>query len=166
MVIQDAMHAENDYSVAQVLRNNLAQNLLTWRHCEKIVRFSWQSLPCYKCGGKLTYTKAFTPNAIKSKPAKTSNPFVGRCFNLPPNAKPKIELAKVTKAIRSAGLSIQLPNNDKVIPAENASILVAIPTKIKHLKSIQSCCSFSLSNASIIIFTPKYVNIKNTIKPA
>ena len=68
--------------------------------------------------------------------------------------------------INKAGLKIWLPNNDNVIPAEKASILVAIPTSKRHFKSMQTGFPFYSSNASFITFAPKYVKIKNTIKPA
>ncbi len=85
---------------------------------------------------------------------------------MPPIVKPKIEFIKVTKAINKAGFRMWLPNSDNVIPAENASMLVAIPTNNKHLKSMHNLCSLFGSKASSIILHPKYMNIKHTVNPA
>ena len=99
--------------------------------------------------------RAFTPSIIRSIPAAISSPFVGRCFSFPPKKKPREEFTNVTKAIRRAGFKIRFPKSESEIPAENASILVAIPTRSRHLMSIQSCLDFSFSNASRMNLTPR-----------
>ena len=62
-----------------------------------------------------------------------------------------------------AGFNILFPYNASEIPAEKASILVAIPINNKHRIPIQVGLSFLLSNASFINFKPKNTNIVNKI---
>ena len=87
-------------------------------------------------------------------------------MSFPPRPKPRREFINVTTPIKMAGLSILFPKSDNEIPAEKASILVAIPTSKRHLRSMQSCFSFSFSKAYFINLTPRYVNIAKTINPA
>ena len=76
-----------------------------------------------------------------------------------------MELTNVTKAIKSAGLKILFPKRESDIPAEKASILVAIPTNIRHFISRHNCFFLSDSKASLINLIPRYTKIKNTINP-
>lgn len=51
----------------------------------------------------------------------------------------------------------------KPAPETSASMLVAIPRLIRHLKSIQQISFFSPSKAPKINFMPKIMNMPNTI---
>lgn len=64
---------------------------------------------------------------IRISPAVISSHFEGRCFSFPPNLNPRHEFRNVIDAIRHAGLKILFPYKDREIPAEKASMLVAIP---------------------------------------
>ena len=72
------------------------------------------------------------PSIIRIKPANIPRIFVEKFLSVPPKLKPKIELIKVIRVIIKAGFKTVLPYKDKDIPAENASILVAMPIKNKH----------------------------------
>ena len=67
------------------------------------------------------------PNIKSKAPAATSKYFVCICFSFPPTKNPMLELIKVIPAISNAGFVIKLPYKEREIPAENASIEVAIP---------------------------------------
>ena len=99
-------------------------------------------------------------------PEDISSALVGKFLSLPPSENPKIELKKVTAVIKRAGLRMWFSNSESVIPAEKASMLVAIPTKSRHFRSMQSCFSFFVSKASIMNLAPRYVKMRNTISPA
>jgi hypothetical protein len=90
-------------------------------------------------------------------PAKISMLRVGMFFNFPPKAKPKPEFIMVMPVINKAGFKILFPDNSKEIPAENASILVAIPINSRQVIPIQLGLFFS-SKASFINLKPKNTN--------
>ena len=82
------------------------------------------------------------------RPANISIYLHEKPFNFPPNAKPKQELINVTKAINIAACSIGLSDKARVMPAEKASMLVAIPIKNKHNSPRQVGFSFLFWHAS------------------
>ena len=100
---------------------------------------------------------------IRITPAAISSHFDGRFFNLPPSQNPRFEFKKVINAIRHAGLRILLPYNDNEIPAENASMLVAIPINSRHDKLIQTVLIFSFSKLSFINRIPSQTKITKII---
>ena len=109
------------------------------------------------------YNIALNPKNMSIIPANISRYLDGNFCNLPPRVKPKIELINVINVIKIAGLSILFPYKERDIPAENASILVAIPIINKQRIPIHRILSFCFWQASIINFAPRYANIKNTI---
>ena len=103
------------------------------------------------------------PSPISIIPAKISKFLVGKFFNFPPSLKPKSELMKVITVINIAGFRILFPDSKREIPAEKASMLVAIPIKSRHIIPIQHGSFLFLSKASFINFSPKNTKIVNTI---
>ena len=106
------------------------------------------------------------PKQINNIPAKISKYLVWRCLIFPPVQNPIFELINVIKAIKRAGLRILFPYRESEIPAEKASIDVAIPIRNKHFISIHNSFFLSGELASIINLKPRYEKIKNTIKSA
>ena len=86
---------------------------------------------------------------------KISKNFVEIFLRLPPSMNPKFEFKNVISVIKIAGFIILFPYNDNVIPAEKASILVAIPIKSKQIIPMQLGLFLFLSKASFINFRPK-----------
>lgn len=103
------------------------------------------------------------PNPIKITPAVISKTFDGKFFNIPPSLNPKSELKKVISKINIAGFIILFPYKASEIPAEKASILVAIPIKKRHAKLIQQILFVLVSKASLINLKPKTKKMVNTI---
>ena len=110
-----------------------------------------------------SYINDLIARAISKIPPKISMPFELNFFKQKPLENPKNEFINVTIPI-----VIALNNNgvfvkDNVIPAENASILVAIPINNKQTKPKHNFFSCFFSKASIINLKPKYVKIRKTI---
>lgn len=66
--------------------------------------------------------------------------------------------------IKNAGNSNPVWLNFMLAPATRASILVAIPIEIRHLRPMQHIFSSFCSNASNINFNPKIKNIAKEIQ--
>ena len=64
-------------------------------------------------------------------------PIEGSCLNFPPMMNPSAEFINVIVVINNAGNKILFPYKDNEIPAEKASMLVAIPINNKHPIPIQ-----------------------------
>lgn len=95
------------------------------------------------------------PNPMRIIPAMISKNFVENLRIFSPIKNPKFELINVIKAINNAGFMMRFPYNDSDIPAENASMLVAMPISNRHVKSIQrGFCLLGL-HASVINFSPR-----------
>ena len=77
---------------------------------------------------------------------------------------PKFEFKNVISVIKIAGFIILFPYNDNVIPAEKASILVAIPINRRQVSPMQRGLFELLSKASLINFIPKNRKMVKTIK--
>ena len=99
-------------------------------------------------------------------PPKTLSFCTEKFLSFLPAKNPILEFINVITAIKRAGLRILVPHRESVIPAEKASIEVAIPIKIKHFKSMQADSGSIFLFDSIINLNPKYEKIKNTIKSA
>ena len=106
------------------------------------------------------------PNPISITPAEISRFFVGKFLSLPPKLKPNKEFIKVINVINKAGLRMRFPYKESEIPAEKASILVAIPISNRHIKPMQEGLLSLESKASLINLIPKKTNIVKTIKLA
>ena len=103
---------------------------------------------------------------IKIIPAEISMPFVGKHLHFSPRVYPNIEFINVMTVIKIAGFNILFPYKDRLIPAENASMLVAIPISNRQVIPIQFGVCFFVSKASLMNFIPRKTNIVNTIKLA
>jgi hypothetical protein len=77
------------------------------------------------------------PSAINIIPDEISSFFRGNDFNFPPRIKPIAELIQVIVVNKIAAFAILTSYNANEIPAENASMLVAIPIRNKHKTPIQ-----------------------------
>ena len=109
---------------------------------------------------------ALIPRITKIIPAKISMPFDGKHLHFSPMKYPREEFINVIAVIKIAGFNILFPYKDKLMPAEKASILVAIPISKRHVIAIQFGVCFFVSKASLIHFIPKKTNIVHTIKSA
>ena len=109
---------------------------------------------------------AFKPKMIRIVPARISMLLVGIFLHLPPSMKPKDEFINVITVINNAGFNILFPHKAKEIPAEKASMLVAIPINNKQPIPMQQGLSFLLSKASLMNLIPKNTKIVQTIIPA
>ena len=77
------------------------------------------------------------PRQIKINPAIISKLFVGIFLHFPPRINPSEEFINVINVISNAGFRILFPYKAKEIPAEKASMLVAIPINNKQTIPIQ-----------------------------
>lgn len=111
----------------------------------------------------LFYKTALTASAIKIIPPEISRILEGNFLKRFPNQNPKSDIKKDAHPITSAGSKISAPLKLMLAPAARASILVAIPIVIRHVNPIQQTGSYSFfSNASIINFIPRIINIVKT----
>lgn len=110
-----------------------------------------------------SYINDLIARAISKTPPKISMPFELNFFKQKPLENPKNEFINVTIPIVTALNNNGVFVNDNVIPAENASILVAIPSSKSVLSVNIAFSSFSLLKASLIIVNPRYAKIINTI---
>ena len=102
-------------------------------------------------------------NAISKLPPSISRIWVLNRFRQNPIEYPNNEFKNVIKPIaimlNRSGLFVR----DRVMPAENASILVAKPISNSIFPQIFAFFLLSVLNASFIKFTPRYVKIMKTI---
>ena len=112
------------------------------------------------------YKIALIPSMISIEPDNISSVLVGIDLSFPPRQKPNNELTNVIIAINKAGLKILFPYNEREIPAEKASRLVATPIENRHARLMQIGFSLFLSKASFINLKPRNTNIIKIIKLA
>lgn len=86
--------------------------------------------------------------AINKTPPSISSDFEPNRFKTNPPANPKNELAKVIRPIANTLNNNGLFVKDKVMPAEKASMLVAIPISNNVFKSTHNSLFSSFLNAS------------------
>ena len=110
-----------------------------------------------------SYKIAFNPKQIRIIPDIIPKIFVGKFLSLPPSMKPKKEFRHVITVIKRAGLKMVFPYNASVMPAEKASILVAIPIRSKQANPMQHGFLGLLSKESFINLIPRNAKIVKTI---
>ena len=84
----------------------------------------------------------FIARKIKIKPPEISRYFDGKFFIKFPNPNPKIDIKNETIPITNADKTSGVRVRFKLAPETRASILVATPRLIRHLKSMQQTSSF------------------------